>query len=138
MTALRDHLLQHRATAALVIAFALLMRVLVPAGFMPVVDHGAITIVLCSGNGPQVMQTTASTMTMAHAGHHPGEEHQGKSDSPCVFSGLTAPAVSGADALLLVVAILFVMLRAVRTPVRLPAAPSLRLRPPLRGPPFLH
>ena len=134
MTRFRRHLLQHRATAALLLVAALLMRVLVPAGFMPSVDRGGITLVLCSGAGAKSVQMAAG-MSMSGAEHQSDREHGDTPEPPCVFSGLAAPALSGTDPILLAAAILFVMLFAVRTPARPRVAPALRLRPPLRGPP---
>ncbi|MET0250691.1 MAG: DUF2946 family protein [Novosphingobium sp.] len=132
MSSIRRHLLQHRGVAALILLAALMMRVLVPVGFMPVIDHGAVTIILCPSAVPQV-QTHG--MEMPGSAHHSDGKHSGKSEAPCVFSGLSAPALSGADAVLLVAALLFAMMVATRTPDRRPFARAPRLRPPLRGPP---
>jgi hypothetical protein len=140
VTSLRRHLLKHRASAALLLLVALMMRVLVPAGFMPVLDRGTITITLCSGAGPQKIEVAMPGMVAAEmathgAGHHSDSEPHEKSQAPCVFSGLAAPALSAADPILLAVAIVFVMAFGLRTPDRPVVTPALRLRPPLRGPP---
>lgn len=130
MTSLRLLLLRHRAFAAWLVAAALLMKVLVPAGFMPVVSAGSITIELCSGYGPQKL--TVAMPGMHHQQHKP--DHQGK-EMPCGFSGLSAPSLAATDPLLLGVAIAFIIatifLIATPNAVRTPAF----LRPPLRGPP---
>ena len=132
MAALRHHLLRHRLLAAWLVAAALLMKVLVPAGYMASVSAGSITIELCSGYGPQKMVVEMPGMT-----HHPDQkgEHS-KAEMPCAFSGLSAPSLAGADPLLLAVAIAFVILTVFRIAARpaLPGAPSY-LWPPLRGPP---
>ncbi len=115
-------------------ACALLVRLVVPAGFMPVFDHGTISIVLCTGYGPQTVQLDMPGMNMSGDGHKP-DNHHDKTDTPCPFSGLTAPVLSGADPIVLAAAILFIMLLVSRVPVREPVRAYYRLRPPLRGPP---
>lgn len=138
MTEVRTFLLQHRTLAALVLGAALLMRVLVPSGFMPVVHHGVVAIVPCSGTGPVAVKThePAAHGTTHGARHHGGDgTSHDSSPGPCVFSGLAAPALTGADPFLLIAAILFVMVQAIRQPERPSAMRRPRLRPPLRGPP---
>lgn len=115
-------------------ACALLVRLAVPAGFMPMFDHGSLSIVIGTGYGPQTVQVDMPGMDMSGAGHKPGKQHHDKTDTPCPFSGLTAPALSGADPILLVAALVFIMLLASRVPDRQPVRAYVRLRPPLRGP----
>lgn len=109
------------------------MKVLVPAGYMPSVSAGSITIELCSGYGPQKMVAAMSGMT-----HHPEKKGEhGKAEIPCAFAALSAPSLAGADPLLLALAIAFIVATVFRigrpTAVSTPAF----LRPPLRGPPSL-
>ncbi len=109
----------------------MMMKVLVPAGFMPTVDHGQIVISICSGTGPM-------TMVMAMPGMEhgkPGENQHSKSEQPCAFSGLSAPSLAAADPVLLAIAILFVMALALRPMVPSVVRQRPHLRPPLRGPP---
>ncbi len=131
----RSSLMKHRAAALVVVACALLARLLVPAGFMPMVEHGTISIVICTGYGPQTVQMDMPGMEMPGAGHKPGGGHHDKTESPCPFAGLSAPALSGADPILLAAAVRFVMLRVARRPVQPRVTANYRLRPPLRGPP---
>lgn len=140
MTALRQHLMRRPVLAALLVAFALLMKVLVPTGYMfGTSPNGSITIELCSGYGPVAVAVAAPTHGMAdhHGEHHHGKhDHQGKEMPPCAFSGLSAPTLAGTDPLLLAVAVAFIIVTIFRIaawPV-LPGVPSY-LRPPLRGPP---
>jgi hypothetical protein len=119
---------RHPSLAALILAATLLLRVLVPAGFMPVFEQGRVSLALCSGYGPVVAKP------MHHGGHHmPAQQTQ----SPCAFADLALPVLGGVDPLILAealafVAILALLLAVVATP-RTPA----RLRPPLRAPPAL-
>ena len=121
--------------AALLLAATLLLRMLVPAGFMPGVAGGQFTIELCPGVvGP------ANGMAMSAMGHHadhrPGNApHHDKAASPCAFAALAAPSLAGADPIQLVLALAF----GVAAGLAMLAAPPVRhhgrLRPPLRGPP---
>lgn len=142
MAVFRRHLLRHRHLAAWAIAAALLMRMLVPTGYMIGGAGGALTILLCPGYAPT---PDAAMPGMAHhagqAHHQDGREHPGKhsgGEMPCAFSGLSAPSLGGADPLLLALAIAFVVATAFRAPDREgPPGAQPFLRPPLRGPPSL-
>ena len=131
MTRLRQYFLRHRAFAAWLVALALLMKVLVPTGFMLGTSAGSITIELCSGYGPMTMQTPMPGMA-----HHQGDKSShGKAEQPCAFSGLSAPSLAAADPILLALALAFIIATAFRVSipglVRTPAF----LRPPTTGPP---
>lgn len=126
MSELRRYLRSRPWLAALVIAAALALRVLVPAGFMPTVADGRVTLTLCSGVAPAPMVRMPGMM------HHEGGD---RAQSPCAFADLALPMSGGADPVLLVAALAFVMAVAVRRVVPLAPRAFARLRPPLRGPP---
>jgi hypothetical protein len=138
VTALRQHLMRHPALVALLVAFALMMKALVPTGYMfGTSATGSITIELCSGYGPVAVAAPAHDMAHHHSEHDQKKhDHQGNEMPSCAFSGLSAPSLAGADPLLLAVAIAFVILTVFRIAAR-PVSPDARsyLRPPLRGPP---
>jgi hypothetical protein len=137
----------HRLLAALILTAALMVRILMPAGFMPVVEQGRITIVFCSGIAPQPAPMAMPGMAhsamagMSHgamAPHAPtSREAPGgsKVDAPCAFAGLAMPALSGADPFLLAATLAFLMVLAIWAPERRSFQAAVRLRPPLRGPP---
>ncbi|SFR76275.1 DUF2946 family protein [Sphingomonas jatrophae] len=131
MHAARALILRHRALAAALFACAMLLRLLVPVGYMPVVSGGTIRLELCAG----VMPVKAEPVMhgMHHGKQTPGEHP--KAEQPCAFAGLSMPSLGAADPLLLAAALLFAFLIALR-PASAPA-PRLRarLRPPLRAPP---
>src|SRR6478752_7235787 len=103
MTALRRHFLRHRALAGWIVAAALLMKLLIPAGYMPGMSGNSMIIQICSGYGPM-------TLNMPIPGKEQGQDHQqSKAEMPCAFSGLSAPTLAAADPVLLALAILFVM-----------------------------
>ncbi|CUS45336.1 MAG: DUF2946 family protein [Pseudomonadota bacterium] len=131
MTALRRHFLRHRLLAGWIVAAGLLMKLLVPAGYMPMASGGSIIIQICSGYGPMTM-----AMPIPGKEDQSGQDgQQGKAEMPCAYSGLSTPSLAAADPLLLALAVLFVMVAATRAAIPIPAAPPPHLRPPLRGPP---
>ncbi|MFS0735636.1 DUF2946 family protein [Sphingomonas sp. 1P06PA] len=132
LQAFRRHILAHRSLCGLLIALALAMKLLVPTGFMPTVAGGQIVVTLCSGSGPVKMM-----MTLPGTGHHDADDHgAAKHEPPCAFSGLTMPALSGADPVLLTAQILFAMVLALHALVAIPLPARSFLRPPLRAPPL--
>lgn len=138
MEALRRLILSHRAVAALLLAAALALRLLVPAGYMPAVADGAMRLVLCPAAGPgRADPPPAPRMAGMHhdRGDHPADH--GPQAPPCAYAGLSWAPVMPVDLPLLAAAIVFAM-ALVR--VRAALAPPVRapfLRPPLRGPPAI-
>src|SRR3546814_9327939 len=55
VTMIRSFLARHRWLAIWLAGAALMLKVLVPAGFMPTVSSGTILVQLCSGQGPQTV-----------------------------------------------------------------------------------
>lgn len=131
MTATRAFIFQHRYLAIWLVGAALLMKVLVPAGFMPTVSKGTILVQLCSGMGVQ----TVAIGIPGLGDHDDGEDQHKAADQPCAFSGLTAPGLAGADPVLLALAIAFILAAAFRVEPRLVLWRGLYLRPPSQGPP---
>ena len=133
MNALRQLFHCRRALAAWIVASALLMKIVVPAGFMPVFTGDGVTIALCTGVGPQSM--SMAMPDMADHGKTKGD-HAGK-ETPCGFGGLAFPSLAGADPLFLALAIAFIVTTAFRIEMRSAASPVEHLRPPSRGPPTI-
>lgn len=136
MDAIRALIRQRRLLVMLAMAAALTLRLLVPAGFMPVTaKDGTITVRICSGtqDGPVTMEMPMPGLPAGHGDH----QQPTKAEMPCAFAGLAMPMLSGTDPLLLALAIAFVMARATRivSPVSPRRAPH--LRPPPRGPPII-
>ena len=131
MTRLRAFFLHHRSLAAGLIAAALLIKALVPLGFMPgTASNGTMIVQICNGYGPQSM-----VMEIPGKAEHDKQSQHGKGEMPCAFSGLSVPSLAGTDPVLLALAILFVMAMALRTVRPLALSSAAYLRPPLRGPP---
>jgi hypothetical protein len=122
--------MDHRALAAWVLACALAMKILVPAGFMPVISVTGMSIEICGGTA-----RAQGAMAMPGMAHHSDKsDHQGR-DLPCAFSGLTAPSLAAADPVLLAIAIAFIVRLVFRVRTAAPIVARAYLRPPLRGPP---
>jgi len=127
-------LLAHRHLAALLCAATLLLRLLVPGGYMIAVDHGRVTIELCSGVAPQPMTMGGAAMHGDMPDHHRSKDH-GKAEMPCAFAGLSAASLGAVDPILLVALVAFVMTIG-RGPTVVPTiVRQAHLRPPLRAPP---
>jgi hypothetical protein len=131
MQLLRAFFLHHRRMAALLIALALAMKALVPAGFMLGHDSRVITVQICADAlGQQITQKIV--LPSSHSG-----DDKAKSDSPCHFTALGHAMLGGADPVLLALALVFILALGF-APVLAPAPRRIAfLRPPLRGPPIL-
>lgn len=141
MTALRRHLSLHRGLAAWLVAFALAVRFLVPAGYMPMAGKAGLEI--CAGQNADLaaMAPMPGMGTMHHAampmhGMDHGKAMPGDHDHDCGF----AAAVGGSADLPSL--ILPAMLAPVALPQlfipQLPIRPGLGLAappPPKTGPP---
>ena len=88
------HLLAQRHLAVLICAATLLLKLLVPTGYMIDSDHGRIAITICSGTGPATMAMEMPGMHGDMPDHGKSKDH-GKAEMPCAFSGLSA-AMTGA------------------------------------------
>lgn len=140
------HLFAQRHLAVLLCAATLLMKLLVPTGYMIATDHGRFAITLCSGttSGAMAMDMPGTidmpgTMDMPGmhddtAGHGKSNDH-GKAEMPCAFTGLSAAVLGPIDPIQLAALIAFVM--AIGLTIAVPPGPSQPafLRPPLRAPP---
>jgi len=131
MNALRAFFLSHHRVAALLIAAALCMKALVPAGYM--IDGGArmLTIRVCADSLGHVVTRQISVQQSGH------DNHKAHADSPCAFTALSHATMGGADPIQLALALGFIL--ALGFVAVVPAAPRRisHLRPPLRGPPAL-
>lgn len=120
-------------------AATLLLRLLVPTGYMIGNDRGQVAIVACPGVVAPAQP--AAVPAMHHAAEGERHEHRpGKHDAvemPCAFAGLSAAMLGAVDPVLLVGLIAFLLRRGfVATRVAMPGAVR-HARPPLRGPPAL-
>lgn len=128
------HLLAQRNLAILICAATLLLKLLVPTGYMIANDHGRIAITLCPDTGPAPTTIDMPGMHGDMADHGKSKDHS-KAEMPCAFSGLSAAVLGAIDPIQLAALIAFVIALGL-TPSFLPApSQPAYLRPPLRGPP---
>lgn len=103
-------------------ALALLVRLMVPVGFMPHVADGRVAIVACPG----------IVASHGHA-HDKAPDHDGFA-KPCAFAAVTLATTILAAVLLLASPFARTLVSAIR-PTPPPARTVRRWRPPLRAPP---
>jgi hypothetical protein len=101
-------LLAQRYFAVLFCAAALLLKLLVPTGYMIGSEHGRITIELCSGVAPNAT-TMAMPGTHGEMPDHGKAKDHDKAEMPCAFAGLSAATLGAIDPVQLVALIAFVM-----------------------------
>lgn len=135
MSGLRLFFRHHRRLAALLIALVLAIKALVPAGYMVSQPGKVLTIAICADSlGAKITRQ----IVVAHdAGPGDAAGEHGDAAAACPYAGLSMAALPGADALLVALALAYVLARGF-APVR-PAARRRvpYIRPPLRGPPAL-
>jgi hypothetical protein len=133
----RAFLHNHHQLAALLLAAALCLKALVPAGYMVGQQANLLTITICAdapgGHTDRAIAIPFSGTESGSAADHRADH--GKTDQTCPYSALTMASLTGADALLLAAALAFAVALAYRPIVPASARRASRLRPPLRGPP---
>ncbi|MGA9582765.1 MAG: hypothetical protein WBR13_12440 [Allosphingosinicella sp.] len=134
MRPLRSALLKHPLLAVAIGLAGLILRLAVPAGFMPVLNHGQLSLAICSGS------TAAAQSAHRTISPLPATEHHDRTglaaDGSCAFADLAVPLTGGADSVRLTAALLFIIAAALFFGTVSPPRAALRLRPPLRGPPL--
>ena len=106
------------------------MRLLVPGGYMPEADRGALTVTICDGAAGRQL---AMAIPRLDGSHHQQSEHG--NSAPCAFASLAGQAIAAADAVLLLAAIAYIVAHALRAPATAPYRAAPFLRPPPRAPP---
>lgn len=134
MSRLRAPIQDHARLMLVMLALALAVRAVVPAGFM--LAAGAdrfLTVTICSD-----VSGTVKPMQIAIPGKHDtGGDHTDAAaeGAHCAFSGLGHSALGGADPLLLAGALAFILLIGMAPLLAQPRRDIAFLRPQLRGPP---
>jgi hypothetical protein len=117
--------LRARPRAAMLLAAALFLRLLVPAGFMVGNAAGVPALVPCPAAAPAPV--------MVHGGHHHGPVPH--AEAPCPFAALAAPALPPADPLALAPPQPGFALASALLPAESPVPGAASPLPPARGPP---
>lgn len=137
MGMLRTFLGNHPAAAMLLLALALAIKALVPAGYMAGGASRLLSVSICAdaSGGAAIRQIVIPMQGKPGENHGQGQDRHGTAAATCAYTALGMAALGGADAPLLALALVFIVLLGLRTAI--PPAPlaALHLRPPLRGPP---
>ncbi len=136
MACLRALIRHHARPVLVLLALALVVKALVPAGFM--LSPGKerfLTVTICAdASGVPKQMRIALPDRDDPRGDHAEAADKGQS---CAFSGLGHAMLGAADPLLLAAALAFILLVGL-APLRAPPVRAIPfLRPPLRGPPSL-
>lgn len=133
MAAFRLFLRDCQHLALLLVAIALAMKALMPAGMM--LGHApgtkVLTVLVCADAQGGAY---AKQIVVPHTGKSQSGEESGKKSQSCPWSALGMATLSGADAVLLALAFAFILTLGLRD-ARPPQRRREYLRPPLRGPP---
>ncbi|MFT4053744.1 MAG: hypothetical protein QM681_04505 [Novosphingobium sp.] len=127
----RNYFQQHYRQAIILVLLALCLKLFVPTGFMIGQDHSTFTVKICNDatGGSDLVRIIVPLKNGMDP--LPGKPAKGE----CPFAALSMHALSGADPILLALAIAFIMaLGLARLRPTLWASAD-HLRPPLRGPP---
>ena len=133
MQRLRLWLMGNREWSLALILLTLCVKAAIPAGYMlSKSPDRVVTISICADASGSLQQ-----MQMVLPGKGQGVAHSGsaKIDGECAFSSLAQSALGGADAVLLALAIAFILMLGLQATKPLCVARFAFLRPPLRGPP---
>ncbi len=133
MPSLRALARDHRHLALTLVVLALLVKALVPTGFMISPSASTIlTVSVCTDGVGEPRQMRIEVPRKSDHGSTTGNTTKGEH---CAFSGLAKVATGGADPVLLAAAIAFILLVGTAPLRALPFRADPYLRPPLRGPP---
>ena len=130
------HLRAQRSFVVLLMTATLLLKLLVPSGYMIASEHGRMTIELCSGVVTVPSEIGMPGMHSGVPGHGKTQDHE-RTEMPCAFAGLSTASLGAIDPVQLSALIAFVIAMGL-SECTLPS--SIRrdhIRPPLRGPPTI-
>lgn len=133
MYRLRTLLVRHRALAAVLLAVALCLKAVMPAGYMVGPASKVLTIQICAAASGHAVTKQIAIPMKEHAGSDGGQSAPGD----CAYGSLSMASATGPDPVLLLFAIAFILALGF-APVRVPPRARIsHVRPPLRGPPAL-
>ena len=127
MVGMRAAPISTRFAWAAVFALLMAVRSLAPAGFMPVFDHGSVTIVTCPD---------ADAPLVAPAGHHHHSGEHKFAHPPCPYAAASALGAFGNDIAPLLAVLVFGAVLVVSRAYLFAERQDRRERPPTRAPPL--
>ena len=130
MRTLRHFFRARPALAAILLAAALCLKLFLPAGYMPVASGGDMVIALCSSAAPA---GETVTIRIPHKQGH--EDAPDSARHSCAFAPLAAVALGSVPPAIVLAALLFAFVVAMRGQPLLLRPACARIRPPSQGPP---
>ena len=138
---LRRLLCDHRYLALCLVLIALCTKMLVPAGYMIGTSGKTLSVEICgdaSGGKLTKQISIAIADKVGNAGKSADDRNgHGKGETVCPYSALSLTSLSGADLLLLALALAFILALGFMLLAPRPIRRAQYLVPPLRGPPTL-
>jgi hypothetical protein len=134
METIRDLLRAHRRLAMLLVVLALAIKASIPTGYMPVAQGRVMTVAICADASGNAATRQIVLPADGKAGAHDQGAHD-KSAGDCPFAALAMAGLTGADAVLLTLALAFILALGFAPVAPARALRTSFLRPPLRGPP---
>ena len=129
MPAFRAFFRTHHRLALALVALAMVIKALVPAGYMLSDKAHVLTIAICAdASGGQTTKQIVVPFDGKSAEH-------AKAEGTCAWGTLVMAALGAADVLLLALALAFILALGLAPSRPAPPARAGYLRPPLRGPP---
>lgn len=134
MTALRAINLQQRSWFIMILALALFVRAVIPAGYMVAPSSLKLTVQICA-EGLTQQSKIEIEVPLSQSGQSDKSDHEQKS-GPCAFSALSMASMAGDHSPFVIIALANILATVITN-----SAPHLQhqtrhLRPPLRGPPL--
>jgi len=121
--------------AALLLALALAMKALIPAGMMVSSGSRSLSVEICADS---LGQRITKQITIANTQPHPADAAKADmAKKPCAFAAHAAPLLGGADGWLLAGALAFILALGFITAPTLLLPRRAHLLPPPCGPPAL-
>jgi hypothetical protein len=133
MQALRALAHKHRLLAMIVVLCALALKAAVPSGYM-IGQHGKVfTVEICAdASGGTV---TRQIVVPQAGGHENAADSHDKAPATCPYAALGPATLGGADAVLLALAMAFILALGFVPAPALPLRRLFRVLPPACGPP---
>lgn len=128
MHAIRAFLRTNRRLALGLVALALVIKALVPAGYMLSDKAHVLTIAICG-------DASGAQLTKQIVVPSGGKSDHAKAEGTCAWGLLAMAALGGADVLLLALVLAFILALGLAPSRPAPPSRGSYLRPPLRGPP---
>lgn len=135
MNLLRPLIRSHRKLALCLLAVTLLVKALIPAGYMVGGNFKMLTVSICADSTGGVITKQMAVPIKHGPGDASGEST--KDAGTCAFTALSSGSLAGADVELLAAALAFILALGFAAQTAPHRAAISWLRPPLRGPPSL-